>query len=353
MVSYKNKSGPDEVPRDRPAIASTLDGIHKLTGKISWSTKAESPRLKADDPLLKLGEVLGLWVYLLGTKDVQTGFETDLDGYWLRGDSLDFLDSVVNEVDDLLSGGGDTTKFDPLTLELLEELRQVLDRAKYYDWSRVPIAGSRSPELFLETIMTRVLREISLRSVARLERRAEMAVTRTEAAASAASAAAGTTGEAALSAHYDSLAREEKNAANVFRWLTTFLALTAGGTALGFVLGAGSGISWLDIQSGDYVHLLQRALLIGGVLGLAGYFARQAHQHRSMANWAGSLAVQLRTFESYLSPINDEDVKNELRKSFGSRVFGDHPSIRSESSVTPTADLGEKAMDLASRVINK
>jgi hypothetical protein len=72
-----------------------------------------------------------------------------------------------------------------------------------------------------------------------------------------------------------------------------------------------------------------------------------------MANWAGSLAVQLKTFESYLSPIDDDAVKNELRKSFAARVFGDHPSMKGEPSVAPTAGLGEKAVDLATKVISK
>jgi hypothetical protein len=42
-----------------------------------------------------------------------------------------------------------------------------------------------------------------------------------------------------------------------------------------------------------------------------------------------------------------------LRRSFAGRVFGDHPSMKGEPSAAPTAVLGEKAMDLATKVISK
>ncbi|RKO26120.1 hypothetical protein D7Z96_05070 [Pseudarthrobacter phenanthrenivorans] len=70
------------------------------------------------------------------------------------------------------------------------------------------------------------------------------------------------------------------------------------------------------------MSLIQRAILLAGAFGLAGYLARQAHQHRSMANWAGSMAVQLKTFDTYLAAIDSSETKDELRMAFAARAFG-------------------------------
>ena len=161
----------------------------------------------------------------------------------------------------------------------------------------------------------------------------------------------GAIGDKGLASHYGELANREARDARNFRWLTVFLALVAGALALAFVVGPGIGLHWLGIERDDYVHLIQRGLLIAGVFGLAGYFAKQAHQHRSMANWAGSLAVQLKTFDAYLAPVENQEIRDDLRKSFSARVFGDHPAMKGEPTVAPTAAMGEKAMDLATRVI--
>lgn len=271
---------------------------------------------------------------------------------WLNSTLLESLSIQLMVIKQKLESLLDVSAANYHVGQLGDELEAAIRRYKSGNLSYLP-AGYRSELDLLVEGIAREMDEYRARNLDRLADRAERAVSRTEAAAEAASAAAGVAGEAVLSAHYDSLAKDERAAANLFRWLTTFLALVAGGAALGFVLGSGSGIPWLDIQAGDFVHLLQRGLLVGGVLGLAGYFARQAHQHRSMANWAGSLAVQLKTFESYLSPISDDQVKNELRRLFAARVFGDHPAMKGEPSVTPTAEMGEKAMDLAAKVLGR
>jgi hypothetical protein len=162
--------------------------------------------------------------------------------------------------------------------------------------------------------------------------------------------AAGITGDAALSSFYAALAKEEKDAANNFRKVTVIMAfLGAAATAL-FVMGPSVGLGWLDIPAGDYVHLIQRAVFVAGVFGLAGYFARQAHQHRSMANWASALSVQLKTFDAYVRAIESADVKDELRKTFGARVFGDHPAMKGEPNVTPSAAAMDTAVGWAAKL---
>jgi hypothetical protein len=236
---------------------------------------------------------------------------------------------------------------------LYSELTAALRRAKHADFGYLPDELNNSLQLMLTSLRDRLDLADRKKALSEYEERVTTAVAEAETSASAASSAAGLAGDAAMSSYYQELAESEKTSANTFRWLTTFLALVAGGFAAAFALGPAIGLTWLELGAGDYVHLIQRALLVGGMFGLAGYFARQAHQHRSMANWASALSVQLKTFESYISSIADAEVKNELRKSFAARVFGEHPAMKGEPSVAPTAELGEKAIDLASKVVGR
>jgi hypothetical protein len=207
---------------------------------------------------------------------------------------------------------------------------------------------------FAETGAMDVLGEArtKLADLGRLEatRLLDDAVGRAEASAAAASTAAGIAGDATMASFYSELATEERISANTFRRITVTMAFTAAGSAALFIMGPALGVGWLDIAADDYVHLFQRAVFIAGVFGLAGYFARQAHQHRSMANWSSSLAVQLKTFDAYLSAIESPEAKDELRKSFGARVFGDHPAMKGEPTVTPSAAAMDTAVGWAAKL---
>jgi hypothetical protein len=167
----------------------------------------------------------------------------------------------------------------------------------------------------------------------------------------AAQEAAGMTSDAALSSYYGELAKEEKDAANTFRRITVTMAFTGAGSTALFVAGPSLGLDWLELAAGDFVHLIQRGVFVAGVFGLAGYFARQAHQHRSMANWASALAVQLKTFDAYLRAVENPDAKDELRKSFAARVFGDHPAMKGEPTVTPSAAAMDTAVGWAAKLM--
>lgn len=307
-----------------------------------------------------LRTLVNLWAQLLSNTHVQEAYTRagQAGSFWLGTEQLERLDDTVDylrlQFQELaamktLAAPG----IDKRVAFMSETLQDVLRQAAVHEYASLAPSELTHLSAFFNTLLTELHRVEAEASFRRLEQRAEAAVEKSEDSASRASIAAGKTGESALASHYDSLAKDEHAAATLFRWLTAFLALIAGGGALAFVLGAGSGVPWLDIQAGDYVHLVQRGLLIAAILGLAGYFARQAHQHRSMANWSGSLAVQLKTFESYLSPIEDDEVKNELRRTFAARVFGDHPALKGESAVTPTTEMGEKAIDLAAKVIGR
>lgn len=179
---------------------------------------------------------------------------------------------------------------------------------------------------------------------------AEASATEATTAADASKLAAGITGDANLSLFYGELAENEGTKADKFRRITVTMAFTGAASAALFILGPGLGLAMLDISSGDYVHLIQRAVFVAGVFGLAGYFARQAQQHRSMANWASALCVQLKTFDAYLHSIDNPDVKDELRKVFASRVFGDHPPMKGEPAVTPSAAAMDTAVEWAAKL---
>lgn len=160
----------------------------------------------------------------------------------------------------------------------------------------------------------------------------------------------GKIGDLQLAKYYSEFAINEGKSADGFRRLTVWMVLAATGTTMAFVLVPSAGLGWLDIAAGDWVRLVQRGVFVGAVFALGGYFARQAHQHRALANWAGSLAVQLRTFDAYLAAIENSDVRDDLRRAFGARVFGDHPAMKGEPTVTPSAAAMDTAVGWAAKL---
>jgi hypothetical protein len=309
-------------------------------------------------------DILGvLWALL--TDDLITKLDSEIaktdgrvirpghdDERWFGGHGASLTASDLDKIVNLVYERG--TADAHLASMFRESVQSLVDEV----WDFLVASDRASEQVHGSVILPALARleDLGRREVSRLLEDATLAVQKiqeqqqkAEASASAASAAAGTTGEVALSRHYESLAEDERTTAVAFRWLTSFLALVGGGITATFVLGPGVGVTWLAIGPTDYVHLIQRGLLVAGVLGLSGYFARQAHQHRSMANWAGSLAVQLKTFEAYLAPIADDDVKNELRRTFAGRVFGDHPAMKGDPAVAPSSATLDSAVDLLAR----
>lgn len=236
------------------------------------------------------------------------------------------------------------------TGELLQHLPAVVRRAKLGDFTYLP----DDVQAQLETVIAALADDLDVyerrKELEDLEGRAEAAVTKTEAAAEVAAKAAGRTGDDAMSLFYDKLANTESESADTFRKLTVGFALAGGAFALVFVLLPSGLFPALDVAPNDYVRLIQKAIFIAGVFGIAGYFARQAHQHRSMANWAKSLAVQLQTFDAYVAAVESTDVKDELRKSFAARAFGDHPAMKGEPTVTTSAATMDAAAGLLSKL---
>lgn len=305
--------------------------------------------------VVTLREVLGFWDEILGSQAVMASYvlaPPNESPFFVNDALLHDVQVQLQIIKGYLAKLSDLRMVDHHVETLYSELLAALRRAKQSNVHFVSEDELAALNAVISSLASRVDLVEKRRELNDFQERVISAVATAETSASVASSAAGIAGDAAMSAYYKTLAESEHGSANLFRWLTTFLSLVAGGVAAGFVLGPGVGMTWLNIESGDFVHLIQRGLLVGGVFALAGYFARQAHQHRSMGNWAGSLAVQLQTFEAYLSPIDDREVKNELRKSFAARVFGDHPAMKGEP-ITPSSDSSDKLLDVAARIVGK
>ena len=125
------------------------------------------------------------------------------------------------------------------------------------------------------------------------------------------------------------------------------------GSAVALVLLITHPLGWTggDTSAGQYVLLGQKALLVAGLFAIAGYLGRQAHNHRSQSNWALSLAAQLKTFDAYCQPVDSATTKDELRRNFAVRVFGDQPALKGESTSNDGEALVQKAADLASKFL--
>jgi hypothetical protein len=194
------------------------------------------------------------------------------------------------------------------------------------------------------------LDELNEQVLFRVMRRATQAAEELEKDAESVARIAGRAGDDKMSSFYAHMAQREKENADKFRVLTVAFAMTAGAAALMFVLLPAGVFPDLGESSSEVVRAAQRAIFVAGVFGIAGYFARQAHQHRSMANWADSLSVQLQTFDAYLASIDNTEVKDELRKSFAARACGDHPAMKGEPTVTPSAAAMDTAVGWAAKL---
>lgn len=327
-MSFTERAATRRSQLDRiQSVAVSSSNLARQTGDLS--KVFVGPGKKS---LSRVSSILELWAQLLSNTFVQEKYAesaaNDSSAGWLSVEALDHLDERLVDLRQSLSAASPQ-----LANGQVHELRSILADVLEHP-AEIDLPKSVDEFLrFLDRLRSLLENWQEQEHPDGLVARANEAVSETEAATKVAATAAGKAGDDAMSSFYANMATTERGAANTFRWLTVFISITAGGGALALLLGSAVGI---DIPSGDYVHLIQGGIFIAAVFGLAGYFARQAHQHRSMANWAGSLAVQLQTFEAYLSPIDDTSVRNELRQAFAARVFGDHPAMKGEQNLAPS-----------------
>lgn len=148
-------------------------------------------------------------------------------------------------------------------------------------------------------------------------------------AAESARNAAGMASGSTLTARFNSLASRHFWAA------TSFRILTAAGVIFGlwFALEVSIGESVAG-PVGSPGHAILRISLLAGVLGLATYFGRQAAYHRDVSTWARTIKEQLLTFDGYMEPVTDDELRHQMRAAFAARVFGPSPESKEDGSVT-------------------
>lgn len=293
--------------------------------------------------------VVEMWIHLLSLEHVQVTFaQTPLDGeesHWLRGKDLQDIQFSANQITKTFRSLTSLTTVNFYTQKLLTMLRAALRRSTAFNIYG-PF-GLQQASQSLHKVQAELL-QFDDDVDERRRKRQENALAETEEARSAAKRASGATGQNLMSTYYAHLGTDETKHADRFRKLTVQFAMAGGVAALIFLLLPTDFFGHLE-GADVYVRLVQKAIFLGGVFALAGYFAKQAHQHRSLANWAQALAVQLQTFEAYLAAVDDSSVKDELIKSFAARAFGEHPAMKGDPSVTSSASLVDTAANIAAK----
>lgn len=338
-------------------LLSHIQSVAGLTSSEADRIENASPELDAsgaDSSTAGLGilcDTLRLWAKVLSNARVQEAYarngipQGSGSDTWIEAGHLALVEQALEKLQSPLG----RAEIASLGNNLRTVLRSIFRRSDLLE----PTMDSKTAADWLRLKYDVLLRleELNELVLHRAVDRATSAAVESERGAEAVARAAGKTGDEVMSSFYAALATSEKKNANIFRVITVCLAASAVVLSGVFVAGHSLASSLLDIALGDYVHLIQRAVFILGLFGVAGYFARQAHQHRSMANWAESLSVQLNTFDAYVAAVEDPAVRDELRKSFAARAFGDHPAMKGEPSVAPSAAAMDTAVGWAAKLM--
>ncbi|MEI2278284.1 hypothetical protein OHC50_12525 [Paenarthrobacter ilicis] len=350
-----NLDSPEPYRERFDLLVEVIDGLKKLQadfGKVAQVVKEE------DELDLETAEqVVTAWLTVLEDEYIRKGFEESADNpvgdasiHWVTTPVLRSVQSSIEQLNKVMTSLEGLPTVLAWVGQLRDDLKGVLQKAKGFGVEG--LSGAIHKRRLAEAEGMLQLLEAQ-RNIRRIETNANQALDRTEAAASKASEAAGVTSESVMASHYKAMADGESAKAGNFRLWTMVSTLFAGATAGVFLLGPALGWEAIAIDASDWVHLIQRAIVTAAIFAFAAYLARQAHQHRSMANWAGSLAVQLQTFEAFLAPISSEEVQDQLRVSFAGRAFGDHPTIKGEPVGAGSSALTEKAIDLLAKNAGK
>lgn len=304
----------------------------------------------------RLAQSASLWIDLLSYSALPQVLD-ELELSWIispqEQEDLDELLAGIGITEVGVLTGVDVSEFgDPLATapKQLEDLlayvcQRIKDAARHSTGNFIRKHGAPPDEgriSDLYDLVTRLLDEVqdSRRRdlMEELLHRASAAAERAVEARNAAQTSAASVSESELAEHYNGFAEEERSRAEWFRNWTIVLIVTGIGVAI-----------FLPNDSEKVQDIVSRLATIAAVFGLAGYLARQSSHHRRLSVWGRTIAVQLHTFEGYLSPINSEDKRNELRASFAARVFSNPPESRTESSNSVPAEWMANLLALLSR----
>jgi hypothetical protein len=302
---------------------------------------------------------LETWARLLSDNDVQQLYAEERPPEFSSEGSVQnispaVLFAVENYVSLLRRGltDGESQDVMRVAVQLFDLFAEVAHRVR--EQKKIPISSSLR-QLFARYDFTADMRATKL-----ARQRAEELVVRTQKSASkaseaatSASEAAGTAGESVMASYFETFAKEEWESATKFRLWTIILLALGGGLAVVFLLLPAFGVEALAVDAGDFVHLAQRIVVTAAVFAIAAYLARQSHQHRTLANWAKALSVQLKTFDAFMAPLDPGEAKEALRAQFAARVFGEPPVLRGDSASGDSSPVPQQLWDILSRNIGK
>lgn len=275
-----------------------------------------------DSPDFVKGQQFEMFVKNVGTIATQTSRLRDIVQRRLSD-----LEGVFTKDDEhLLQEAGETIEI--VFGRALTELDRV------YRESNLP---KENIEAALESI-TRIRTRLHLRQIQDAAEEAEAARGLTIEARDAAQQAAGRTGDVALGAHFGQLASRETRTANVLR-------LCAIGILLALVAAATIIIS-RNPSIGSVSEEILRVSVSLPLAVLAAYLGRESSRHRSAADWARQLEVQLETLDAFIAPLAEER-RQYLREEFGKLVFSRNSttgqSLDSPSGLNESADMVSRA----------
>lgn len=273
----------------------------------------------------------------------------------LRGkESVDQHNETVGRLSDLITQR-DYENISTWSIYLLNTLRRYVARVE--DAAKRQAGelegGGKKPEALRARndyraagLLLREMEQIDLSHSLRIAvKKAKAAVAEAETAAESARTAAGIASGSTLTTRFAALSTEQLHTATKFRWLTVICVVMGifGTYWLAFSPDASPAA---EITAGDAIL---RVSLLGAVLGLATYFGRQAGYHRDLGTWAKTIKEQLLTFDGYMEPLHDEQLRDAMRASFAARVFGPTPEYREDSGVTLSSSVTSALLEMVGK----
>ena len=124
----------------------------------------------------------------------------------------------------------------------------------------------------------------------------------------------GIVGEESLIGDYSNNAKDEKSAANFWRWVA------AGSLAIAIVVAIW--FSFTIDENTVWQKMIAKVVIVISFGGLAGYAARQSSEHRTAQREAEQMALQLKALKPYLNDISDKNQRDTLLAQIAEKLFG-------------------------------
>lgn len=313
-------------------------GIESLN--VPYNEVADQLRMDDPEAYARVNDVIRIWGDALGPYyDLLTTYETSV---LVDRKSVNDHENEVKQLRDALAqrDSDNIVIWSGYLLNTLHRYvskvaRVTLDKAVRFEHLPEEASKARDDSRRAAVLETRIEQADIAQELRAALGHARATVRELNEAAASAQAAAGFVSGAKLTDRFNELSTDHLKSAAMFRWLTVAgVALGIVGTfVLGFVPGVSHGGT---TTTGDAIL---RISLLGAVLGLATYFGRQAAYHRDVGTWARTIKEQLLTFDGYVEPLTDVDLRNHLRAAFASRVFGSSPESKEDTGVSLSSNF--------------